>query len=396
MSRRLVVLTLLYVAQGLPFGFFTQALPVRMREGGMSLGAIGFASLLAAPWALKGVIAPLVDAHGSRRAWIVPLQLGAVAVLIVASFLPPERALVPVLIAVFLSNALAAAQDVATDALAVDVLAPKERGLGNGLQVAGYRVGMMLGGGALLIVLGTIGWGAALRLLALGTAITTLPLLMTKPPARKPAPRVRWAEIAAGLSRPHALLWLALLAVYKLGDAIATAMLRPMMVDRGLGAADVGLLLGQVGFGAGLFGALLGGGLVRELGRGRSLVSFGVLQAIGIAAYALPVPLPLAIGFEHLAGGMATAALFTCMMDACRPELAATDYAVQASLVVIATGFGAALSGVLAEAAGYAGCFAIAAAVALAGVALAESLRRHGALVLPAGGPLRVSAEDGL
>lgn len=378
---RLSVLTLLYVAQGLPFGFFTQALPVRMREGGMSLGAIGFASLLAAPWALKGVIAPLVDAHGSRRAWIVPLQLGAVVVLIVASFLPPERALVPVLIAVFLSNALAAAQDVATDALAVDVLAPEERGLGNGLQVAGYRVGMMLGGGALLIVLGTIGWGAALRLLALGTAITTLPLLMTRAPARKPAPRVRWAAIASGLSRPHALLWLALLAVYKLGDAIATAMLRPMMVDRGLGAADVGVLLGQVGFGAGLFGALLGGALVRKLGRGRSLIHFGVLQALGIAGYALPVPLPFAIGFEHLAGGMATAALFTCMMDACRPELAATDYAVQASLVVIATGLGAAASGLIAESAGYAGCFAIAALVALAGVALAESLRRQGALV---------------
>lgn len=379
--RRLGVLTLLYVAQGLPFGFFTQALPVRMREDGVSLGAIGFASLLAAPWALKGILAPLVDAYGSRRAWIVPLQLGAVIVLLVASYLPPERALVPVLIAVFLSNALAAAQDVATDALAVDVLAPKERGLGNGLQVAGYRVGMMLGGGALLIVLGTIGWGAALRLLALGTAITTLPLLMTREAARKPMPRVRFAGIASGLSRPHALPWLVLLVIYKLGDAIATAMLRPMIVDRGLGAAEVGVLLGQVGFGAGLLGALLGGSLVRKLGRGRSLVLFGVLQAIGIGAYALPVPLSLAIGFEHLAGGMATAALFTCMMDACRAELAATDYAVQASVVVIATGLGAALSGLIAEAAGYAGCFTFAAAVALAGVALAESLRRHGALV---------------
>src|SRR5690606_19833822 len=115
MNRRLWMLAFLYVAQGLPFGFFTQALPVRMRESGMSLGAIGLASLLAAPWALKALLAPLVDAHGSRRAWIIPLQLGSVVVLVVASFLPPERALVPVLIAVLFSNALAAAQDVATD-----------------------------------------------------------------------------------------------------------------------------------------------------------------------------------------------------------------------------------------------------------------------------------------
>jgi len=382
MNRRLWMLAFLYVAQGLPFGFFTQALPVRMRESGMSLGAIGLASLLAAPWALKALLAPLVDAHGSRRAWIIPLQLGSVAVLVVASFLPPERALVPVLIAVLFSNALAAAQDVATDALAVDVLAPSERGLGNGIQVAGYRVGMILGGGALLVVLGTIGWGWALRLLALGTTLTTLPLLTVRETKRRQTARVSVRAVFDAARRPNAPTWLALLLVYKAGDALATAMLRPMLVDAGHGAAEVGILLGQVGFGAGLAGALLGGLLVPKLGRGRALVLFGALQGAGIAGYALPdVPLELAIGFEHLAGGMATAVLFTCMMDACRPGLEATDYALQASLVVVATGAGAGLSGMIADALGYAGCFTLAALVSFVGVALAESLRRRRVLV---------------
>lgn len=382
MSRRLSILGLLYVAQGLPFGFFTQALPVRMRESGMSLGAIGLASLLAAPWAFKAVVAPLVDAYGSRRAWIIPLQVGSVAVLVVSSFLPPERALVPVLIAVFVSNALAAAQDVATDALAIDLLTASERGLGNGVQVAGYRIGMIVGGGVLLVVLGTLGWAWALRLLALGTALTTLPLLAVR---EKRIGRSKTVSVRAILDvahRPNALAWLALLLVYKAGDALATAMLRPMLVDGGYGAADVGVLLGQVGFGAGLVGALLGGWLVPKLGRGRALVVFGTLQASGIGAYALSeLPLELVVGFEHLAGGMATAALFTCMMDACRPGLEASDYALQASLVVIATGTGAAISGVVTETFGYAGCFTLAALVSFAGVALAESLRRRRALV---------------
>lgn len=381
MNRRFVTLGLLYVAQGLPFGFFTQALPVRMRESGMSLDAIGLASLLAAPWALKGIIAPFVDAHGSRRAWIVPLQIGAVIVLVVASFFPPERALVPVLIAVLVSNALAAAQDVATDALAIELLAPLERGVGNGIQVAGYRVGMILGGGALLVVLGTIGWGAALRLLALGTALTTLPLFIVREPARRPIAGVSMRAIVSGLARPGALAWLVLLLVYKSGDALATAMLRPMLVDRGLDAAGVGVLLGQVGFGAGLIGALAGGLFVRRLGRGRALVLFGALQAIGIAGYATSLPMAIVIGLEHFASGMATAALFTCMMDACRPGLEATDYAVQASLVVLATGVGAAISGVIAQRLGYAGCFTLAALVALVAVVLADSLRRRNALV---------------
>ena len=42
----------LYVAQGLPYGFFTQALPVLLRKQGMALPLIGLAQLLTLPWAL--------------------------------------------------------------------------------------------------------------------------------------------------------------------------------------------------------------------------------------------------------------------------------------------------------------------------------------------------------
>ena len=38
---KLALLASLYLAQGLPFGFFTQALPVLLRERGLSLAAIG-------------------------------------------------------------------------------------------------------------------------------------------------------------------------------------------------------------------------------------------------------------------------------------------------------------------------------------------------------------------
>jgi len=65
--------------------------------------------------------------------------------------------------------------------------------------------------------------------------------------------------------------------------------------------------------------------------------------------------LTLVCGAEHLASGMATAALFTVMMHECRPEHAGTDYTVQASLVVVATGGAAAVSGFSAQALGYSG-----------------------------------------
>jgi hypothetical protein len=68
---------------------------------------------------------------------------------------------------------------------------------------------------------------------------------------------------------------------------------------------------------------------------------------------------------EHFAGGMATAALFTCMMDWCSREASATDYTVQASAVVIATGTASALAGFSAQALGYFGHFCLATILAL-------------------------------
>ena len=65
----------LYLSQGLPFGFFTQALPVLMRQQGVDLGTIGLANLLALPWALKFLWAPAIDrVPGPRKRVILPLQ----------------------------------------------------------------------------------------------------------------------------------------------------------------------------------------------------------------------------------------------------------------------------------------------------------------------------------
>jgi MFS transporter, PAT family, beta-lactamase induction signal transducer AmpG len=56
------------------------------------------------------------------------------------------------------------------------------------------------------------------------------------------------------------------------------------------------------------------------------------------------------------------------MMERCRPEHAGTDYTVQASVVVIATGAAAAASGFSAQALGYSGHFLLAAALSAVGV----------------------------
>ncbi|MCE9667810.1 MFS transporter [Myxococcus stipitatus] len=389
-ATKLGLLSSLYLSQGLPFGFFTQALPVLLRHQGLSLPAIGLSHLLALPWALKFLWAPLMDRHGSarwgrRRGYILPLQCLS-AGLLLSLALPADAVDTRWLMAAILGvNLLAATQDVATDGLAVQLLTPSERGWGNGIQVAAYRVGMILGGGVMLAVFDRTGW--RVTFLALGATLlaATVPIALHREQP-SPPPERQSLGLAWWWTHPGATTWLALLVAYKAGEALATGMLRTFIVDQGLSLTDIAWMLGGVGFAAGLAGALVGGSLVTRMGRRRALVVFGGIQAAAVLLYALvasgPASRPLlalACAVEHVASGMATATLFTAMMDRCRPDHAATDYTVQASLVVLATGAAAALSGFSAQALGYAGHFLLSALLCVAGtlcVAPAFSPRR--------------------
>jgi MFS family permease len=138
--------------------------------------------------------------------------------------------------------------------------------------------------------------------------------------------------------------------------------------------ADIGWMLGGVGFAFGLLGAGAGGLIGDRLRRGQALVASVVVQVLGVALF---VPMALVepgvlqasvlIAVEHFASGVATVVLFACMMDWTRREHTGTDYTVLASAVVISTGVAHALSGVSANHLGYAGHFGLAVALTLAG-----------------------------
>lgn len=384
MLRKVVLLASLYLAQGLPYGFFTQALPVLLRKHGLSLPLIGLANLLALPWALKFAWAPLIDRvhaprRGRRRAVIIPLQLMCIATLGALAFAASPDMVWALCIAVLLVNLFAATQDIATDGLAVEILGPQERGLGNGLQVGAYRTGMIIGGGAMLLVFAHAGWSAAFLGLAGILLVATIPILVFREPASQPAPRetASLAAVRESLTRPGMWPWLVVLMTYKVGEWFATGMLRTFLTDAKLGIDDIAMMLGLVGFSVAVVGALVGGALTTTLGRRRALVLFGGLQTLAIGSLALAAELPSIAMFyavtiaEHVTSAMATAALFTAMMDRCRDTHAGTDYTVQASLVVITTGVIAALSGLSAQALGYTGHFLAAAALSAIAVAIA-------------------------
>jgi MFS transporter, PAT family, beta-lactamase induction signal transducer AmpG len=357
-------------------------LPVLLLRQGRSLPEVGLASLLALPWALKFLVAPFVDRvhaprFGRRRAVLLPVQAASVAVLLALSTLELDGGLRWLLAGVLLVNALSALQDVAADGLAVEILDLRDRGLGNGLQVAAYRVGMILGGGVLLVLAPRLEWSGTFAAMAALLLLSTLPALLHRE-AEQPHvhDRVHWlGELAGWLRRPGAPGWLGVLLLYKFGEHTAQSMARPMLIQRGYGEADIGWIFGGVGFTTGLLGALLGGALVLRFPPRKGLVIFGSTQAVAVLGYALAARFPAppiataAVGLELFTSGMATASLFTHMMSACRPGRAATDYTLQASAVVIATAAAGSISGFSAQALGYTWHFVAASAVALVAVA---------------------------
>lgn len=390
---RLLLLGLLYVTQALPLGFFVVALPAILRSRGVSREQIGLLAVLALPFVLKFLWAPLVDrfgaASGHYRSWLLWLQTSAIVAVIGIAGLDPstDGAALLALGAVFMT--LAATQDVATDGLAVRLLWHEDRALGNGIQVGGYYLGQILGGGGVLLLVDRFGWSAALGVIA---ALLALPLPLVAR-LREPAAAAASARATIGLRalaaffrRPGIGAWVLVLISWRLAETMVQGMVGPLLVDQGFSLEHIGLLLGGLGSVGALSGALLGGRLVRVWGRHRGLATTGSLLVPALAAYLLPAlgigglgTLATVVVASSLLGGAATAALYTAAMDASAYDTAGTDFTLQQSLAAVGPMVGAGLGGVSAATLGYAGHFALAAGVQLVivlGVVSSLGLRR--------------------
>lgn len=153
---RLVVVTVLGFASGLPLALSGTALQTWLTVDNVDLATIGFFSLVGLPYTFKFLWAPLMDrfeprSFGRRRGWLFVIQLALAAALLFMSFLTPATQIQVVAIAALLVAFLSASQDVVIDAYRTDILKADERGLGSSLSVFGYRMAMILSGGIALV-----------------------------------------------------------------------------------------------------------------------------------------------------------------------------------------------------------------------------------------------------
>lgn len=284
---------------------------------------------------------------------------------------------------------LSASLDIVFDAYRTDTLHPQERGLGAAVWVNGYRIALLVAGAGTLMLADYLGWPATYLTMAAVMAAGLVTIILSPEPTRiADPPRSLGEAVGAPLkeffSRTHALGFLAVILLYKLGDAFASSLQTAFLIGGvGFSSMDVGAVKG-VGIIATLLGALLGGVWMTRMGLVPSLLIFGLLQAASNLGFALVAVagknsalLAAAVVIENVTGGMGTAAFVALVMSLCNPRYTATQFALLSSLEAFGRVFAGRPSAGIVDAVGWAQFFVLTLVVALPGLWAVWSLRRH-------------------
>lgn len=391
--RRLGVITALGFASGLPFALTDTTLQAWLAVSLVDVETIGVFSLLTVPYVLKFLWAPLLDRYvpplfGRRRGWIIASQLATIIILVgLAGRDPASDVAVIAWLALLLAFA-SATQDVAIDAYRAEILTAPERGIGAGLSVAGYRIATVVSGAGAFVFADRYGFNAAYAAAAVILSFGVLAALLAREPlAESDAPRdlasATIEPLRAFLRREDALAFVALIILYKLGDAAAGRLGVTFLVRAlGFGLSEIGALYKGLGFVASLTGGIVGGLCVIRWGLYRSLLAFAVLQAItnfGFVALALvgaSVPLlVVVVALENLSGGMGTAAFVALLMALCDRRYTATQFALLTGLASLGRVFSGPVAGVTVEAFGWVPFYIATVVVAVPAILVLRRLR---------------------
>lgn len=394
-SRRVAMMLLLGFSSGLPLALTGGTLQAWMTVAGVDLRTIGIFALVGLPYTIKFLWSPLMDRFvppwlGRRRGWMIATQFALFAGILAMAFSSPEHSVSTLaLLALFVAFA-SASQDVVVDAYRTDLLQEKERGAGTAVYVTAYRIAMLVSGALALILSEQIGWRTTYVLMAVLMVIGMMGALFGPEPVaggRHPATlrEAVWGPLQDFFSRSGAVTILLFIVLYKLGDAYAGTLTTAFLIrGGGFSPTEVGTVNKGLGLISVIVGAAVGGSLLVRLGLFRSLLLFGLLQAVSNLSFMVlawlgkSYPMMIfAVAFENLAGGMGTSAFVAFLMGLCNHRYSATQFALLSSLAVLGRVFVSPSSGYIVEIIGWAGFFFLTALTALPGLGLLFWIRKE-------------------
>jgi PAT family beta-lactamase induction signal transducer AmpG len=283
---------------------------------------------------------------GRRRGWILTMQLALAAAIAVFALQNPAVSLVPVALCAVAIVFFSATQDIAIDAYRTDVAAPSERGVAAALTNLGYRPAAWIAAAVALIIADHFGYRPAFFVLAAMMLLFCIGTLRAPSTQNQYQPRSLRESIVqplkALLGTPSALTLIAIVLVFKAGDAFANKLFTPFMLDMGFSKTDIAVYVKPLFTASAVGGSLLGGLLMVRLGLLRSMLIFGVLAAVSNLLYCVLVisgksyPIMIAaVLIEHVAGAMGGIALVALIMALCDMRYSAFQYALLSSLALL-------------------------------------------------------------
>lgn len=385
-SWRVLSTFFLGVSSGLPLLLIGSTLKVWLTEEKVDLAKIGLFAQVGYPYIFKFIWSPLMDRYtppflDHRRGWILISQIGLVIVVSVFAFLSPATELGVVAATAMVIAFLGATQDIAIDAYRREILKDEELGLGSSLAINGYRVGMLIAGAGALFIADSGTWKTAyLSMAGVIGLCTVFTLLAPRTPALLEKREISLADsFIAPLKdyflRPHAIMILVFILLYKIGDQMASDMFSPFYIFMEYTKTEIAAVSKLFGFWATIVGGLLGGVVLLKIGIYRGLWFFGILQALSTAAFCLlaqsgkSIPLLASvIAFENVASGMGSAAYVAFMASLTNIRFTATQYALLTSLMGVPRVVLGSTSGFIAKELGWTNYFLFCALIAIPGL----------------------------
>jgi len=400
-NRRMLICVFTGFSSGMPLYLLLSLLPAWFQSEGINLHTIGAFALIQIPYTWKFLWAPLLERYhilpwlGRRRGWMLLSQLGLLAAISWLGQLSPTQQMGMVVMVAVVLAFLSATQDIVLDAFRREILPDIELGLGNAIHINAYRIAGLIPGSLSLILADRLPWPQVFLLTALFMLPGVLMTLSVKEP-RFATTRVR--TLSQAVIEPFreffgrhgvrpALLILAFLVLYKLGDSMSTHLATPFYMQMGYTKTQIGLIAKNAGLWPAIAGATLGGIWMLKLGLNRALWIFGFIQMVttlGFVCMAQLGPaetgqasltvLTLVIAAEASASGLGTTALITFIARTTHPAYTATQFALFTSLTATPRTFINASAGWLVEQFGWVQFFWLCLILAIPGLILLRSI----------------------
>ncbi len=392
------------VSSGFPYAMIGATLTTRLAQDGITKSTVTTFALAFLvynlkflwAWIVDGVRLPILGRLGQRVSWLI--FAGVLVMLAVANlaFQDPSADIYQTAIAAILVGVAGATFDIVIDAYRIELLEPRQLGVGSGMSQYGWRIGSVAAGALALVLAARVGWEVAYLACAAFALPAMLTGLIVGEPKRHKEPTARkgmseaitaiWGPFAEFFKRRGAMLVLLFILLHKIGDTLGQLVLRLLLDDMAYTNDEIAIWDVGVGFWAYLIGIFVGGVLYARIGMKRSVLISLLLMGVSNATVAFlamsgqtNIGLAACIGFENFASGIGGVVVVAYFSALCNLQFTASLYAlISAAASVVGRVLTGTTAGAIVESVGYVNFYWLTTVAALPGIILFWLMMRSG------------------